>query len=103
MATTGSTISLFENFYGENPKIIGSFSEFGRIRYITKRENFKKQMTGKIFKAIMVGYADNHMKDTYKFYNPETKRVIRNRDVKWVDWKNTDPAETLNMFHEADK
>ena len=24
-------------------------------------------------------------------------------DVKWEDWKNTDPAETLKMFREAEK
>ena len=66
MATMGSTTSPFESFYGENPKIIGSFSEFGRIRYVTKRDKFKKQITDKSFKAIMVGYTDNHTRDTYK-------------------------------------
>ena len=25
------------------------------------------------------------------------------REIKWVDWKNTDPLETLKMFQEADK
>ena len=32
----------FEIFYGEKPKIIGYFSEFGRIAYVTKKENIKK-------------------------------------------------------------
>ena len=36
MSTTGSTTSPFERFYGEKPKIVGSFSEFKRIGYITK-------------------------------------------------------------------
>ena len=103
MATTGSTTSLFEKFYGENPKIIGLFSEFGRIGYVTKRDKFKKQMADKTSNAIMVGYSDNHTRDTYKLYNPETKRVIMTRDVKWADCKMTNPAETLKMFCEADK
>ena len=30
----------------------------------------------------MVGYAYNHIRYTYKLYNPETKRVIMTRDVK---------------------
>ena len=42
MADTGSTTSLFEIFYGEKPKIIGLFSEFGRIGYVTKQEKSKK-------------------------------------------------------------
>ena len=70
MADTGSTRSLFENFYGGKPKIIGSFSDFRRIRYVTKQGKFKKQMTDKTFKAIMVGYSDNHTRDAYKLYNP---------------------------------
>ena len=44
MATTGSTTSPFEIVDGEKTKIIGSFSEFGRIAYATKRESIKKQM-----------------------------------------------------------
>ena len=60
-------------------------------------------MTDRKFKAIMMVYDGKHTRDTYKLYNPETKRVILTRDVKWADWKNTNPAETLNMFCEADK
>ena len=60
-------------------------------------------MTDKTFKAIMVGYTDNHTRDTYKLYNPETKRVVMTRDVKWEDWKITNPAEILKMFCKADK
>ena len=36
MDTAGSTTSPFEIFYGEKPKIIGSFSESGRVGYVTK-------------------------------------------------------------------
>ena len=60
-------------------------------------------MTDKTFKAIMVGYSDNYTRYVYKLYNPETKRFIMTRDVKWADWKNTDSAETLKMFREVDK
>ena len=70
MATTGSSTSPFKKIYGEKTKIIGLFSEFGRIRYVTKREKFKKQMTDKKIKAIMVGCAKNHTRETYKLYNP---------------------------------
>ena len=90
-------------FPWKKSKIIGLFSEFGCIGYVTKQEKFKKQMIDKLFKAIMVGYANNHTRDTYKLYNPETKRVIMTRDIKWADWKNTDATETLKMFREAEK
>ena len=40
----------------------------------------------------MVGYDDNHKRDTYKLYNTDTKRVIMSRDIKWAEWKTTDPS-----------
>ena len=103
MAAMGSTTSPFETLYGEKPKIVGLFLEFGRIGYVTKRDKFRKQMTVKTFKSIAVGYVDNNTRDTYKLYNPETKRVVMTRDVTWADWKMTNPAETLKMFREAEK
>ena len=51
----------------------------------------------------MVGYEDNHMRDTCKLYNPETKRVIMTRDVNREDWKITDPAKTPKMFRKEYK
>ena len=45
MATTCSTTSPFEKLYGEKPKIIGLFFEFGRIGYVTKMDNLKNQIT----------------------------------------------------------
>ena len=63
-ATTVITTILFGNLYGEKTNIIGSFSEFRRIGYVTKQDKFKKQMKYKTFKAIMVGYFDNNTRDT---------------------------------------
>ena len=76
MATRNSTKSPFGIFYGEKPKIICSFSELGRIAYVTKQDKFKKQMTDKTFKTIMVGCSDNNTIYTYKLYKIETNRVI---------------------------
>ena len=47
MATTGITTNPFGNFYREKPKIIGSFSEFRHIGYVSKRDKFKNKMTEK--------------------------------------------------------
>ena len=42
MATTSSTNIPFEIFYGEQPKIVGFFSEFRRIAYLIKRGQIKR-------------------------------------------------------------
>ena len=82
MATMGSTKIPFEKFHGEKPNIIGLFSEFGRITYVTKQDKFKKQVTDKNFNAIMVVYAGNHTIDMDKLYNADNKRVVITRDIK---------------------
>ena len=87
----------FEIFYGEKPKIIGFLSNFGRIAYVMKRGNIKGQIKYKIYKAIMFGYTKKHTRDTYKFYNPVT--TIMSRDIKWLECKTTDPAETMKILH----
>ena len=66
METIRSTKIPFEIFYGEKLKIIGLLSEFLRITYITNRENIKIHMKDKTYKSIMVGYAENHTRGTYK-------------------------------------
>ena len=57
-------------------------------------------MTHKSYNAIMVGYAYNHTRYTYKLYNPDTNRVIMTRDVKWTGLKMIDQAEILKMFRD---
>ena len=52
-----------------------------------------------MYKAITVGYVKNYTRDTYKLQKPETNRIMIIRDINWAEWKNTDPEETMNMFH----
>ena len=62
-------------------------------------ESSRKKLQKKI-NSIMVGYANNHTRETYKLYDRETKIFLMTRDVKWADWKMTNSAETLKMFSE---
>ena len=38
---------------------------------------------------MFVGYAEDHTKDVYRFLNIHTRRIILNRDVRWLNiiWK----------------
>ena len=51
----------------------------------------------------MVVYAYNHIRDTYKLHNTETKMVFMSRDIKWAEWKTTDPAETMKTFRNSNE
>ena len=81
MATTGIMNIALEILW-RKPNIVGSFSEFGHIAYVTMRGNIKRQTKDKTYKEIIVGYDENQTRDTYKLYNKETKRVIISRYIK---------------------
>ena len=40
--------------------------------------------------CMVVGYADDHSRDVYRFLNIHTKRIIISRDVRWpnIIWKH---------------
>ena len=37
-------------------------------------------------KCVMIGYLKDHLGDTYRMYNLETKKVINSRNIRWADW-----------------
>ena len=52
----------------------------------------------------MVDCTYNHTRYLYKLHNLETKRVILKKVyIKWEEWKITDSAETMKMFHDSKK
>ncbi len=54
---------------------------------MTKR-NTKSKYESKSTKCIMVGYAEDHAPDCYRFLNLETRKIIQSRDVIWTEELN---------------
>ena len=103
MATTRSVTTSDEIFFGKKPTILPYMVEFGRIGYVTIRDNnIKKKTDERAINAIMAGYAKSHSGDTYRMFNPVTKRIILSRDVKWAEWKRTDPKSNMDVFVKYD-
>ena len=50
MEKNNSTKDQFGIFYGDKPKIIGLFSEFGPVVYVMIREKIKGQMKNNTYK-----------------------------------------------------
>ena len=46
----------------------------------------------------MVGYAKNTTPDTYRMYNPITRKVWETRNVLWMDWKRQNPQRDRKLF-----
>ena len=72
-------------WYGKQPTIYKHLVHFGRIGYVTIRTKQPK-LEPKAMKCVMIGYSNDHSGDTYRMYNPETKKVLQSRDIKWADW-----------------
>ena len=76
---------------------------FRRIGYVAKKDNIKGKMIQWGFPTIMVEYAVNPATETYRMYNPATKRVILTHDMKWhvFDGENAANDPTLFDFDEC--
>ena len=68
------------------------------------RENIKKKLNPKAKKVVCIGYSEDHAADTYKFYDPNTRKTIDSRDVTWAKWHGPiDATENMPLFEEAKK
>ena len=60
---------------------------FGEMAVIAIHEG--KKMRSKLDDSgktcMLVGYADDHSRDVYRFLNIDTKRIIISRDVRWLN------------------
>ena len=78
-------------FYGKDAKYMRCLRRFGEMAVIAIHEG--KKMRSKIYgrgtTCMLVGYADDHSYDVYRFLNICTKRIIMSRDVRWLNiiWK----------------
>ena len=81
-----------ELFYGKPcANLLRHAVQPGRIGYVPKVKRAKGNLENRGNKCIFVGYADNHSRDTYRMYNPVTKRLTETRHVTWADFEFSRP------------
>ena len=107
MPRTGGGLDPYTAWFGPDKppcKILGFLQPFGRIAYVTDRTKIKAKDDPRSKKLTFVGYANDHSGDTYKFFNPETRRVILSRDVhQWMEWHGRITAtDDLDLFEAID-
>ncbi len=90
LARAGDSKVPYMVWFGDDAKpsrILEHLQPFGRIAYVTDRTKIKVTQAAKASKCVFVGYANDHLGDTYKFYNPATKHTSLPRDVhQWMEW-----------------
>ena len=81
----------FTLFYNEEPKYMIFLRTFGEMAVIAisddRKMRSKLDVRGRT--GIFVGYADDHAGNVYRFINVETRQIILNRDIQWLNsfWK----------------
>jgi len=63
--------------------------------WVTIHTKIKTKLAPKAIKCTMIGYARDHTGDTYRMYNPVTRRVIQTREIRWDDWTTPTPANGI--------
>lgn len=81
--------SPFCRFTGSKPKLYDHLIEFGRKGYVSTRKKLKSTWELRAQKMIMVGYSPERSLDSYRMFNPVTRKIVDSRDVRWLDWTPT--------------
>ncbi len=79
-------VPLLELFLGE-PIELPELVEFGKIGFVTNK-GIQAKKNFRAWKGMMVGYAKDHPKDSYRLYFPYSRKVKICQDVIW-EHKNT--------------
>jgi hypothetical protein len=75
-----------------------SLHDLDMLPTIRKFEERRKLSEDLVLWLVML----NHNHDTYRMFDSSTKEVILSRDVKWAEWKRSDPASSLQLIlHEC--
>ena len=97
--------SSYEQFYGkELPgwRHMRQFGEIGIVSYGTNDNSMRPKHLNRGRACMHLGRAVDRPKDTYKFLNLKTKRIISSRDVTWVQLVYGDyvklPQEQIARF-----
>jgi hypothetical protein len=100
----GETQSPFQLFYGQDPQVLGTLVEWGRVGYVTNREKMQAKLENKANKMVMVGMATNSPAGTYRMFNPDSKHIVQTRDITWAEWHGRlTPTENMEMYEKAIK
>ena len=89
--------SPVELFYGEKTNYTDYLRTFGEVRIVLDEETKKTRakLQDRVLECLFVGYPDDHAGDVYKLLSLATKKIIKSRNVIWM---NKAYSEYKNIF-----
>jgi hypothetical protein len=109
LVSVSKPVAAFNQFYEKELPGIRNAHPFGEIGIVNHHKG--KTLRGKLDDrgraCLHLGRASDQPRDTYRFLNLETRRVIHSRDVLWLDktygaWKGLSVNTSLEDDHDDD-
>ena len=84
-------------FYGKDYRGFPYLRIFGEIGIVTQGDAIKDKLVNHGEACLYLGHAENHSAEVSHFMKLSTKRVIRSRDVKWLNQTFQDYQESQEL------
>jgi len=83
----GEKKTRFEHKFGTNPGWCAYIRAVGEAGVVKTRDmtSHTGPLDNRGTTCVMVGYAENHPPDTYRMWNPNTKKITLTRDIIWLN------------------
>ena len=78
-------IPRYKLFMKEDYKRFQHIQKFGEVGIMTQREKLKAKIKNRGIPCLYLGHADNHGSDVARLLKLETKKVVRSRDLRWLN------------------
>ena len=94
LVSTRKPVASYNAFFEKELPGLRNMRTFGEVAIVNDHK--KRKMRGKLDDrgrpCIVLGRAENHNRDVYRFLNLKTDKIIRSRDALWLnqqygDWK----------------
>ena len=92
----------YKQFMGEEYKGFQHIQKFGEVGIMTQREKMKAKIKNRGIPCLYLGHADNHGGNVARVLKLETKKVIRSRDMRWLNKTLNEYMKDKGDFEEDD-
>ena len=84
------------------PRYIRTPRIFGEMGILKKNKKIFAKLENKGQSCMFVGYNEDHSSDTYRLYVLATKRIVKSRDVLWLNTQYDDPKQSKIRQDDSD-
>jgi hypothetical protein len=77
-------LTRFEHWNGSLPRFISNLHEWGEVDIVKLRTSTTPKIYDRGKPCMFVGYCLNHAGDTFRMWDPDTKRVHLSQDIVWT-------------------